>query len=244
MNFKDKVVVVTGGAQGIGKQIALQFAQAQATVVIIDVNQQVLTETKEELSQYSTIESMVVNIADLGQTQAAFNKIIDNFKRVDILVNNAGITRDNLMLRLSESDWDSVLNVNLKGAFNCIKSVTRPMIKQRGGKIINISSIVGIIGNAGQVNYSASKAALIGVTKTLAKELGSRQITVNAVAPGYIDTKMTQSLSEKVRNKMLENIPLARFGKPEDVANAVIFLASGQADYINSQVIVVDGGMI
>jgi len=244
MRFQDKVVIVTGGAQGIGKEIALQFAKEKAKVIIFDLNDEQLRAAENELKQYSEVTALKVDVTNLAEAEKNVNKIIDNFKRVDILVNNAGITRDNLLLRLSENDWDMVLAVNLKGAFNCMKAVSRFMVKQRYGKIVNISSIIGIMGNAGQINYAASKAGLIGVTKSLAKELGSRNITVNAVAPGYIKTAMTDKLDDRVKEEMLKRIPLARLGTPDDVAKAVLFLASPDADYITSHVLVVDGGMI
>ena len=244
MRFTDKVVIVTGGAQGIGKEIALQFAKEKAKVIIFDLNDEQLAATESELKAYCEATALKVDVTNLEEAEKNVNKIIDNFKRIDILVNNAGITRDNLLLRLSESDWDKVLTVNLKGAFNCIKAVSRFMVKQRYGKIVNISSIIGIMGNAGQINYAASKAGLIGVTKSLAKELGSRNITVNAVAPGYIKTAMTDKLNDSIKEEMFKRIPLGRFGEPSDVAKAVLFLASSDADYITSHVLVVDGGLI
>ena len=244
MRFKDKVVVVTGGAQGIGKQIAFQFAKEKAKLVLFDVNEAVLEATKNELSQYTEVVIAKVDVTNLANVEENINKIVDKLGRVDILVNNAGITRDNLMLRLSESDWDQVISVNLKGTFNCSKIVSRIMLKQRAGKIVNISSVIGVMGNAGQVNYAASKAGVIGVTKSLAKELGSRSITVNAVAPGYIKTAMTDKLDQKYTDLLLQRIPLGRMGLPADVAKAVTFLASSDADYITGQVLVVDGGMI
>ncbi|MDP2924312.1 MAG: 3-oxoacyl-[acyl-carrier-protein] reductase [Candidatus Omnitrophota bacterium] len=244
MRFQGKVALVTGGAQGIGKEIVLQFSKEGAKLVIFDVNEESLSQAAKDLSAYCEVLALKVDVTSLEEVEKNINKIIDNFGRVDILVNNAGITRDNLLLRLSESDWDKVLSVNLKGAFNCIKAISRPMVKQRYGKIINISSVIGIMGNAGQVNYAASKAGLIGVTKSLAKELGSRNITVNAVAPGYIRTAMTDKLDEKIKEKMFQLIPLGRFGEPSDVAKAVLFLASSDADYITSQVLVVDGGLV
>ena len=244
MNFKGKVVVVTGAAQGIGRQIALNFAKLKAKVVILDLVEGALKETQKELSSHSECLYYVVDVIDSKGVEEAVNKIIDNSSKIDILINNAGITRDNLALRLSESDWDKVIAVNLKGAFLCSKLCAKYMVKQRQGKIINISSIIGIIGNPGQANYSAAKAGLIGLTKTFAKELGSRNICVNAVAPGYIQTKMTDVLPDKVKEEMLKRIPLNRFGTSDDVASAVLFLASDRADYITGQVLVVDGGMI
>jgi len=244
MRFQDKVVIVTGGAQGIGKEIALQFAKEKATVVIFDLNEAQLDETTKELNAHSQSLALKVDVTNMAEVEINVNKIIDNFKRVDILINNAGITRDNLLLRLSENDWDKVIAVNLKGAFNCIKVLSRFMLKARYGKIVNISSVIGIMGNAGQVNYAASKAGLIGVTKSLAKELGSRNITVNAVAPGYIKTAMTDKLDDRIKEEMFKRIPLGRFGEPSDVAKAALFLASSDADYITSQVLVVDGGLV
>ena len=244
MCFEDKVVVVTGAAQGIGKEIALKFAKNKAKLVIFDLNEEALKATQAELGAMCECEYHLVNVTDSSQIEAAINKTIDKFSKVDILINNAGITKDGLALRLSESDWDKVIAVNLKGAFLCSKICAKYMIKQRKGKIINISSIIGIVGNAGQANYAASKAGLIGLTKSFAKELGSRSICVNAVAPGYIQTQMTHVLPDKVKEEMLKRIPLNRLGGPEDVANAVVFLASESADYITGQVLVVDGGMI
>ena len=244
MNFDGKVVVVTGGAQGIGRQIALDFAKLKAKVIILDLFEQALKEAQEEISSHGECTYYVLDVTNGAQIEETINKIIDNSLKIDILINNAGITKDNLALRLSESDWDKVLTVNLKGAFLCSKQCIKRMVKQRYGKIVNISSIIGIIGNSGQANYSASKAGLIGLTKTFARELGSRNICVNAVAPGYIQTKMTDVLPDKVKEEMLKRIPLNRFGRPEDVANAVMFLASDRAEYITGQVLVVDGGMI
>ncbi|MBN2483411.1 MAG: 3-oxoacyl-[acyl-carrier-protein] reductase [Candidatus Omnitrophica bacterium] len=243
MDVQGKVAVITGAAQGIGKEIATVLARNKAKIALLDVNEESLAQTEKELSQYSEVIRFSVDVTQLSQVQDCINKIVDKFSRVDILVNNAGITRDNLILRLSENDWDKVLDVNLKGAFNCAKVAAKYMLKQRAGKIINISSIIGLIGNAGQVNYAASKAGLIGITKSLAKELGSRNICVNSIAPGYIRTAMTDQLDEKIKAHMMEKIPLARFGEAKDVANAVLFLASTAADYITGQVLVVDGGM-
>lgn len=249
MRFQDKIVIITGGAQGIGKEIAVQFVKEKAKVIIFDVNEEKLSLVSQELGALSASGSgsgvtiAKVDITNLGEVEKNINKIIDNFGRVDILVNNAGITKDNLILRLSESDWDTVYQVNLKGSFNCIKGLAKHMVKQRYGKIVNISSIIGIMGNIGQANYAASKAGLIGLTRSLAKELGSRNVNVNAVAPGYIKTAMTDKLDEKVKEAMLGKIPLSRFGQPGDVAQAVLFLASDDANYITGQVIVVDGGL-
>jgi len=244
MSFEGKVVVVTGAAQGIGRQIALDFAKSKAKVVIIDVNQEVLNLAQTEVSDYSECAGYRADVTDSKEVEEVINKIIDKFSKIDIVVNNAGITKDNLILRLSENDWDKVIAVNLRGAFLFSKLSAKFMLKQRSGKIVNVSSIIGIVGNAGQANYSASKAGLIGLTKSLAKELGSRNICVNAVAPGYIQTQMTDKLSDKIKAEMLKRIPLNRLGGPADVSNAVLFLASPAADYITGQVIVVDGGMI
>ncbi|MCD6228022.1 MAG: 3-oxoacyl-[acyl-carrier-protein] reductase [Candidatus Omnitrophica bacterium] len=242
MEFREGVAIVTGGAQGIGKEISKHFLNRGVCVAVFDVNSTLLTQVKEELNSPNLL-TFCVDVTKLEEVENNVNKVIDKAGKVDILVNNAGITRDNLILRLSEEDWDKVLEVNLKGAFNCTKAVLRYMVKQRYGKIINISSIIGLIGNVGQANYGASKAGLIGFTKSLAKELGSRNICINCVAPGFIKTAMTDRLSDKVKEKMLERIPLNRFGTPTDVAGAVLFLASSLADYITGQVLVVDGGM-
>lgn len=245
MKFKDKVALVTGSAQGIGREIALSFASEGADVVISDINLEKAAQTAKEIEALGR-RSLVLelNVTDFVQVEAAINKILDKFAKVDILVNNAGITKDNLMLRMSDGDWDTVINVNLKGTFNCTKAVSKVMIKQRSGKIVNIASIIGIIGNAGQANYSASKAGIIALTKTTAKEFASRNINVNAVAPGFIQTDMTAKLTEEVKQKMLEVIPMNKLGVPQDVANACVFLASEEASYITGQTIVVDGGMV
>jgi len=244
MKFKDKVVVVTGAAQGIGRQIALDFAKEKAKVIIFDLNEDSLIDAQKELNAYSECTYYLVDVTDSSQIEGVINKIIDKFSKIDILVNNAGITKDNLALRLSENDWDKVIAVNLRGSFLCSKLCAKYMIKQRRGKIVNISSIIGIVGNSGQANYSASKAGLIGLTKSFAKELGSRNVCVNAVAPGYIQTKMTEKLPDKIKEDMLKSIPLAKFGAPSDVSSAVLFLASEAADYITGQTLIVDGGMI
>jgi len=244
MNFEGKVVLVTGAAQGIGREIALSFAREKAKVVLFDLQEEKLASVQKELSSYSEIVYFAVDVTELPKVEEAVNKIIDKFSRIDILVNNAGITRDNLILRLKEEDWDKVIAINLKGVFNCSKAVAKFMLKQRAGKIVNISSVIGIMGNAGQTNYGASKAGIIGFTKSLAKELGPRGICVNAVAPGYIRTAMTDKLPEEVKKKMLAMIPLGRFGKPEDIAAAVLFLASEASSYITGKVLTVDGGML
>ena len=245
MRLEGKVALVTGGARGIGRAIALAFAREGASLVIADVNRE---ETEKTCSEIETLgrKSLLLemDVSDYPNVEEGVNKILDKFTKVDILVNNAGITKDNLLLRMSEAEWDAVLNVNLKGAFNCIKAVSRPMIKQRGGRIINIASIIGLIGNAGQANYSASKAGIIALTKTAAKELASRNVNVNAVAPGFIQTEMTAKLPEDLKQKMREAIPLNKFGTTDDVAATCLFLASEDSGYITGQTIVVDGGLV
>jgi 3-oxoacyl-[acyl-carrier protein] reductase len=245
MRLKEKVALITGGAQGIGREIALAFAHEGADVVIGDVNLGKAGEVEQEIAALGR-KSMAIelDVTSFVKVEEAVNKTLDKFKKVDILVNNAGITKDNLLLRMSDVEWDAVLAVNLKGTFNCSKAVSKVMIKQRSGKIINIASIIGIMGNPGQANYSASKAGIIALTKTIAKELGSRNINVNAVAPGFIQTDMTAKLPEELKEKMRGAIPLGKFGSCADVANACVFLASEESNYITGQVIVVDGGMV
>lgn len=245
MRLNNKVALITGGARGIGREIALLFAREGAYVVIGDLNLEEAEKTVIEIESLGKKAMFLsLNVTDYAKVEESVNKILDKTGKVDILINNAGITKDNLLLRMSEQDWDAVLNVNLKGTFNCTKAVSKLMIKQRGGKIINIASIIGIIGNAGQANYSASKAGIIALTKTTAKELASRNINVNAVAPGFIQTEMTAKLSEDLKQKMLASIPLNKLGSPRDVANVCLFLASDEADYITGQTVVVDGGMV
>jgi 3-oxoacyl-[acyl-carrier protein] reductase len=245
MKLKDKVSLITGGARGIGKEIALTLGKEGSKIAICDVNINEALKTKEELEkQLITVEAFQADVSVYSQVEEMLNKILDKFGKVDILVNNAGITKDSLILKMDEEDWDKVIDVNLKGTFNCIKAVSKVMLKQRYGKIINIASIVGIMGNVGQANYSASKAGIIALTKTAAKELASRNINVNAIAPGFITTEMTARLSEEIKNKMLAQIPLGRFGLPADVAKVCLFLASDDSNYITGQTIVVDGGML
>ena len=243
MRLVNKVALVTGGARGIGREIALLFAREGADIVIGDVNLQEAEKTCRDIEALGRKAlSVELDVTSFLRVEAAINKILDKFTKIDILVNNAGITKDGLMLRMSEPDWDAVIAVNLKGTFNCIKAASKVMIKQRSGKIVNIASIIGIIGNPGQANYSASKAGIIALTKTSAKELASRNININAVAPGFIQTEMTAKLPDELKQKMLGAIPLNKFGTPGDVANLCLFLVSEESSYITGQTIIVDGG--
>ena len=244
--LKDKVAIVTGGTRGIGRAIALKLADNGANIVINYRNSDKEAEELKAILEEKGVKVLTVkcDISNFEDSKNIMDKCKEVFGKIDILVNNAGITKDTLIMRMKEEDFDSVIDVNLKGTFNCAKHASAIMLKQRFGKIINMTSVVGIAGNAGQVNYAASKAGVIGLTKSLAKELGSRGITVNAVAPGFINTDMTASLSEKVKEEASKNIPLKRLGDPEDVANLVGFLASDAANYITGQVINVDGGMV
>lgn len=240
-----KIAVVTGASRGIGKAIAMKFAQLGATVVI---NYNGSAQKAEEVKQSIIADGgraviKQCNVADYDACEAFIKEVIDQFGRIDILVNNAGITKDGLIMRMSEEDFTNVVDVNLKGTFHCIRFASRQMMKQRSGRIINMSSVVGISGNAGQINYAASKAGVIGMTKSAAKELASRGITVNAIAPGYIETDMTNVLSDKVKEETMKQIPLGRLGQTGDIAAAVAFLASDEAGYITGQVLAVDGGM-
>ncbi|MFH1778356.1 MAG: 3-oxoacyl-[acyl-carrier-protein] reductase [Candidatus Omnitrophota bacterium] len=245
MQLKDKVAIITGGARGIGREIAVLFAREGANIVIADLNKEIMENVRKDIeSMGRTVLDLVIDVTKLSEVEDMMNKTIDKFKKIDILINNAGITRDNLIIRMSEAEWDTVLAVNLKGSFNCIKMVSRQMMKQRSGKIISISSVIGLIGNAGQVNYAASKAGIIGLTKSAAKELSSRNINVNAVAPGFIQTEMTAKLPEELKNQMRSLIPLNKFGEAMDVAKLALFLASDASSYITGQVINVDGGMV
>ena len=244
-NLNDKVAIVTGASRGIGEAIAKQLSSCGAKIILIARNSDQLVAVKETIiSNGGIAESMAGDVSNLNSISEIVTNTIDKWGRIDILVNNAGIARDNIIMRMKEDDWDSVMNINLKGCFNGIKSVARPMIKNKAGRIINITSVIGQIGNAGQSNYAASKAGIMGLTKSMAKELGSRNITVNAVAPGYITTDMTNELNDEVKEQMKSSIPLGRLGTPDDVANLVCFLASDEAGYITGQTFNVDGGMV
>ncbi|NOY80797.1 MAG: 3-oxoacyl-[acyl-carrier-protein] reductase [Kiritimatiellaeota bacterium] len=243
--LKGKTALVTGGARGIGKSICEELAAAGAELAVADVRRDLAEDTAAEFRDHGVrAVAVAVDVSDSDSVAEMVRTVLAEFGKVDVLVNNAGITRDSLLIRMKEDAWDLVLAVNLKGTFNCIKAVARPMMKARSGRIVNIASVVGVMGNAGQANYSASKAGVIGLTKTAAKELAPRGITVNAVAPGYIDTEMTRMLSDEARRAFLDIIPLSRAGQPEDVARAVRFLAGPDAAYITGQVLHVDGGMV
>jgi 3-oxoacyl-[acyl-carrier protein] reductase len=241
-----KVAIVTGGSRGIGRAVSIALADAGADVVVVYAgNRQGAEETVTEIEKRERRGMMIqADVSRADQVDAAVKQVMERFGRIDILVNNAGITRDNLVLRMKEEDWDRVIDTNLKGTFLFSKAVIRPMMKQRSGRIINIGSVVGVSGNPGQANYVAAKAGVIGMTKAMARELASRGITVNAVAPGFIETDMTAVLGDEVRAQIKQQIPLARFGSPEDVAAAVRFLASDDAGYITGQTLHVDGGMV
>ena len=240
-----KIALVTGAARGIGQAIALQLAGDGADLALCDVKAEWLEETAGKVRALGRrAETYAMDVANGAAVGEAVAKIVADFGRIDVLVNNAGITRDTLLIRMTEEDWDAVLDINLKGAFLVTKAVVKTMMKQRSGSIVNIASVVGIMGNPGQANYTASKAGLIALTKTTAKELGSRNIRVNAVAPGFIRTAMTDKLAEPVKEAMLKMVPLGRLGEPEDVAKAVAFLASEAAAYVNGQTLAVCGGMV
>ncbi len=246
MRFANQVAIVTGAGRGIGQAIANRLASEGARVAVVSRTEQNANKTAEEInSHYAGLaKAYAVDVANQSAVKALAEKILVDFSRVDILVNNAGLTRDGLSMRMSEADWDVVIDTNLKGAFNFIQAIERPMIRQRSGRIINIASVAGIMGNAGQANYAASKAGLLGLTKSIARELASRNITSNAVAPGFISTDMTNVLSDQIKAGVTAQIPMGTFGQPEDIAAAVAFLASAEAKYITGQCLVVDGGMI
>ncbi len=240
-----KVALVTGASRGIGRAIALRLAKAGANVAVNYAGSEAAAaETVAAIKEMGRQAVMVrANVGNAEEVNNMFKEVLDQFGQIDILVNNAGITRDNLIMRMKEEEWDEVIDINLKGVFNCIKAATRPMMKQRGGRIINITSVVGVLGNAGQANYVAAKAGVIGLTKTTARELASRNITVNAVAPGFIDTDMTAKLPEDVRSSLLNQIPLGRLGQANEIAEVVLFLASDASGYMTGQTLHVDGGM-
>lgn len=244
-SLRDQGAIITGGAQGIGKAIAFQLSDLGANVAVADMNIEAAQQTAKEIEKKGRKPLAVkVDVADADSVERMVETALESLSRIDILINNAGITRDNLLVRLSDDDWNAVLNVNLKGVFYCTRAVAKVMMKQRSGRIVNISSVVGLIGNPGQANYAASKAGILGLTKTAARELAARGITVNAIAPGFIETDMTGSLPEKAKEAFLTAIPLGRPGCPEDVAKTVAFLVSENAAYITGQVIHVDGGMV
>lgn len=245
--LKDKVAIVTGASQGIGKAIALKLAKADAIAVLCSRRLELISAVADEIKVKCGHDQVIAHKVDVSkrdEVEAMVSSTIERLGRIDILINNAGIVKDSLIIRMSDSDWNDVISVNLTGSYNGMRAVSPHMVKQRSGRIINISSISGVYGNAGQTNYSASKAGIIGMTKAIAKELGRRGITANVIAPGFIDTEMTASISEEQRLKIIETIPLRRFGSVEDVAEVAVFLASDAAGYINGQVIQVDGGLV
>jgi 3-oxoacyl-[acyl-carrier protein] reductase len=246
MRFANQVAVITGAGRGIGHAIALRFAAEGARVAVVSRNENNALRTADEINARHTglAKAYAVDVASHTAVAELAAQILADFSRVDILVNNAGVTRDGLSMRMSEEDWDVVVDTNLKGTFNCIQAFERSMIKQRSGRIINIGSVAGLMGNAGQANYAASKAGVLGLSKTIARELASRGITCNVVAPGFISTDMTDVLPEKIKQAVIAQIPAATFGKPEDIAAAVAFLASAEAGYITGQCLTVDGGMV
>lgn len=239
-----KVAIVTGGAQGIGESIAMTLAKEGASIAIIDVNLEKAQATAENIKKLGVeSEAFKADVSNNAEVGVVVDKIVDRFKKIDILVNNAGVTRDNLLIRMTEQEWDLVIAINLKGTFNFTQKVGRIMMKQRTGAIVNISSVIGLMGNAGQTNYSASKAGVIGITKSVAKELASRNVRVNAVCPGFIQTAMTDKLTDEMKAKLVEVIPSRTLGTPQDVANVVLFLASDMSNYVTGETIRIDGGM-
>jgi len=244
MIFKDKVALVTGGAQGIGKAICMRLAKEGADIAVVDINLDTAQATAKEIESLGRKSiALKVNVSNFTESEKMVEDAVASLGGLHILVNNAGITRDKLLLRMTEDEWDAVINVNLKSAFNCTKAAVKVMSKNRYGRIVNIASIVGLMGNAGQANYSASKAGMIGLTKTVAREFASRNITSNAVAPGFIDTAMTQAMPDAARAALISQIPLSRLGTPDDVADGVVFLASDAASYITGHVLSINGGM-
>lgn len=244
MTLEGRNAVITGAGSGIGRAIALRLAALGARVAVVDIDSAAAAAVAAEIGEGGgSASSHELDVSDFDAVEEAFRRIVEELGGVDILVNNAGITRDNLIIRMSSDDWDRVLAVNLKGAFNCIRAAARAMMRERRGRIVNVSSVIGLSGNAGQANYAASKAGLIALTKSVAKELGSRGVTANAIAPGFIETPMTEGLPEKAREDYAARIVLKRFGTPADVANLVAFLSSDDADYITGQTIAVDGGL-
>ncbi len=243
MDLKDKVALVTGGSQGIGKGICQRLSSYGCAVAINSSSDKSKELAKELSSDGKNAKAYMADVSKADEAKTLIENVLKDFGKIDILVNNAGITRDGLAIRMSEEDFDKVISVNLKGTFNCSQQAAKIMMKNKGGNIINISSVIGIHGNAGQTNYAASKAGIIGLTKSLAKELARRNIRVNAIAPGFIETRMTKALNEKVKETVLENIPQKRFGKPSEVAELVAFLASDMSSYITGQAIVIDGGL-
>ncbi len=244
--LENRTALVTGAARGIGKAIAESLAERGANIVVVDLAIEAAEETAQEIAEKTGREVLALeaDVSDNASVKAMVKKALEKFGKIDVLVNNAGITRDGLLMRMKEKDWDLVLDINLKGAFNCVQALIRPMMKTRYGRIINITSVSGIVGQAGQTNYSSSKAGLIGFTKALAKEVGSRGITVNAVAPGFIETVLTEDLPEEIRDFSMKLTPMGRFGKPEDIANAVAFLATEESSFITGVTLQVDGGMV
>ena len=244
MSLTDQVAIVTGGARGIGREIALTFVRAGADVALFDVNPEQLAQTANELRALGRkAEGLVVDVTDGKQVDDGVAKVLDKLGRIDILVNNAGITKDGLLIRMDDAQWDRVLTINLRGTFLCTRAASKIFLKQRRGRIISIASVVGIFGNPGQANYAASKAGIIGFTKAVAKELGSRGVTCNAIAPGFIKTEMTDALPEQAKQRLMDAIPMGALGEPSDVAQAALFLASDAARYITGHVLVVDGGL-
>jgi 3-oxoacyl-[acyl-carrier protein] reductase len=246
MRFANQVAIVTGAGRGLGHAIAVRLASEGARVAVVSRTEQNAVQTAEEINAkyFGLAKAYAVDVAQGVAVKKLNEQILADFSRVDILINNAGVTRDGLVMRMSEADWDTVIETNLKGAFHFIQAVLRPMLRQRSGRIVNIASVAGLMGNAGQANYAASKAGLIGLTKSIAREVASRSITCNAVAPGFIDTDMTSGLPQELKDTVIKQISLGRFGEPADIAAAVAFLASAEAKYITGQTLTVDGGMV